>query len=77
VRYYGLYAHASRRQLDQARALHAQQPVKPSAPLDWKHYLARFALRTDPTRCPTCHAPLVRAALISRSCPAVANPAPP
>jgi len=60
VRYYGLYAHACAAQLNQARALHDQQPVQPPAPIDWQRYVARFGFTLDPTRCAQCHAPLVR-----------------
>ena len=60
VRYYGLYAHARSAQLNQARALHAQAPVEPPVPIDWQGYLARFASGPERTRCPQCHAALVR-----------------
>ena len=64
VRYYGLYAHACGEQLDAARALHAQAPVEPPMPIDWQTYLARFPRAAGATRCPQCHAPLLRGALI-------------
>jgi hypothetical protein len=65
VRYYGLYAHASRVRLDVARTLHAQHPVAPSAPIEWQAYLERFPRALAATRCPHCHAQLVRGALIA------------
>jgi hypothetical protein len=64
VRYYGLYAHAKRAQLDAARRLHAQALVAPSAPIEWQAYLERFPRALAATRCPHCQAPLVRAATI-------------
>jgi len=66
VRYYGLYAHACGQTLDAARALHAQAPVEPPEPIEWQRYLARLpgALAVAATRCPHCHAPLVRGALV-------------
>ena len=64
VRYYGLYAHACAEQLNAARALHAQAPVEPPAPIEWQAYLARFPRALSATRCPQCQAPLVRGALI-------------
>jgi len=62
VRYYGLYAHACAEPLNAARALHAQAPVEPPAPIEWQRYLARFPSALAATGCPHCHAPLVRAA---------------
>jgi len=67
VRCYGLYAHACAEQLDRARALHQQEPVEPLQPIDWQDYLARFPRALATTRCPHCHAPLVRGALIAAS----------
>jgi hypothetical protein len=64
VRYYGLYAHACAEQLNAARALHAQAPVQPPAPIAWQAYLARFARALPATCCPHCGAPLVRGALL-------------
>jgi hypothetical protein len=64
VRYYGLYAHACCEQLNAARALHAQAPLEPPMPIDWQTYLARFPRAAGATRCPQCHAPLLRGALI-------------
>lgn len=64
VRYYGLYAHPCSAQLDAARALHAQAPVEPPAPIEWQAYLARFPRALAATRCPHCGAPLVRGALV-------------
>ena len=59
VRYYGLYAHACAEPLNAARALHAQAPVEPPAPIEWHAYLARFPHALPATRCPYCHATLV------------------
>ena len=68
VRYYGLYAHVCAQQLNSARALHQQSPVDTvAAPIQWQDYLARFAQAFSATRCPHCHAPLVRGALIAPS----------
>ena len=64
VRYYGLYAHACAEQLNAARALHAQAPVEPPAPIEWHAYLARFPRALSATRCPQCHAALMRGPLI-------------
>jgi hypothetical protein len=64
VRYYGLYAHACAEQLNAARALHAQAPVEPPAPIEWHTYLARFPRALAATRCPQCQAPLVRGVLL-------------
>jgi hypothetical protein len=69
VRYYGLYAHACGQALDAARTLHAQLPVEPPAPIEWQAYLARFPRARDNTRCPHCHAPLVRGARLVASSP--------
>ena len=67
VRYYGLYAHGCAEQLNAARALHAQAPVEPAQPIEWQAYLARFPRATAATRCPHCHAPLVRGVLTAPS----------
>jgi hypothetical protein len=64
VRYYGLYAHACAEQLNAARALHQQAPVEPPPSIDWQSYLARFPRALAATRCPQCHAPLVRGPLV-------------
>ena len=64
VRYYGLYAHACSQALDAARALHAQAPLEPPAPIEWQTYLERFPAALAATRCPHCHTPLVRGALV-------------
>ena len=68
VRYYGLYAHACAEQLNCARALHQQLPVEAPRPIEWQAYLVRFPRALAATRCPYCHAPLVRGALITASC---------
>jgi hypothetical protein len=65
VRYYGLYAHACAEQLNAARALHAQAPVEPPQPIEWQTYLARFPRALPATRCPHCHATLVRGPLLA------------
>jgi len=64
VRYYGLYAHACGAALNAARALHAQAPVEPPAPIEWQSYLARFPAALAAARCPHCRAPLVRGARV-------------
>lgn len=65
VRYYGLYAHACGEQLNAARALHSQAPVQAPVAIEWQAYLARFPRALAATRCPQCHAPLVRGPLIA------------
>lgn len=65
VRHYGLYAPTRRAALDQARALHAQQPVEQPEPLRWESYLARFANAAASTRCPKCGAALIRGARLA------------
>jgi hypothetical protein len=64
VRYYGLYAHACAEQRNAARALHSQPPAEAPEPIAWQDYLARFPGAHSAMRCPQCHAPLVRGALI-------------
>jgi hypothetical protein len=59
VRHYGLFAHTSRKRLDQARALLGQLPVQEPKERSW-HEVCAEAGTEHPERCPVCGRVLIR-----------------